>query len=74
MTTPPNNERTQWVKIALTIVCAAGVICVQWGMVITKLDAVQTDVSSIRQSTADLDSRVSYIEGKIGSRKEANNP
>ncbi len=68
-----SNEWPQWLKVGILLLAAG----IHWGTLSTKIGGVKesltdikADVSSIRGSTADLGSRVSYIEGKIGSRKE----
>lgn len=69
------NSFVSWSRYAAvitTILLAIGAYLVQWGVVVTKLDQIDNqitdmakDVKTMWQANATLERRISFLEGRI---------
>jgi len=74
-TTNTNGTKARWAGVGITAAIAVLALTVQWGVVTTKLDQIESriadltgEIRSLRNDLYSIERRVSYLEGRFNGR------
>jgi len=76
--TNTNGTKARWAGVGMTAAIAVLAFTVQWGVVTTKLDQIESritdltgEIRSLRSDLYSMERRVSYLEGRLNGRTQS---
>ncbi|MBN4052536.1 hypothetical protein JYT82_00315 [bacterium AH-315-K20] len=76
--TNTNGTKARWAGVGVTAAIAVLALTVQWGVVTTKLDQIESritdltgEIRSLRSDLYSIERRVSYLEGRLNGRTQS---
>lgn len=73
-----NGTKARWAGVGITAAIAVLALTVQWGVVTTKLDQIESritdltgEIRSLRSDLYSIERRVSYLEGRLNGREHS---